>query len=200
MKQKIKEKLKKTKAKIKKIECEIKEEIKEDFLNVPNVITLIRMLLVFFVVYMIFNNYSRLSVAIVFGIAAATDWLDGYFARRLRQTTVIGARLDQVSDRIFTLVTVVALLIFFSIHARNQILLLFLISSREILGGVGFIIRVIRNKDAYKVRYIGKITTLVQSFTLAFIIVGFDWSIYPAIATCILGIVSGVDYIRESLN
>lgn len=200
MKPKTKEKIKRTKKRINNIKTELKQEIKEDFFNVPNMITLARMVLIFFVVFMVFNNYSKWTIAIVFGIAAFTDWLDGFFARRLKQTTTIGARLDQVTDRIFTLVIVIGLLFYFIRHEPDKIILLFLVSSREIIGSFGLVIRLIRNKDAYKVRYIGKVTTFVQSFAIAFIIVGFSWSIYPAILTCLIGIVSGIDYIRDSVN
>jgi CDP-diacylglycerol--glycerol-3-phosphate 3-phosphatidyltransferase len=199
-KERIKKSKEKTKAKIKDFKSGIRKEIKEDFFNVPNCITLARMVLVFFVVYMIFNHYAKLTVAIVFGIAAFTDWLDGFFARRLKQTTTLGARLDQVTDRIFTIVIVGGLLFYFMLYGRDQIMLLFLVCSREIIGSFGLVIRLIRNQDAYKVRYIGKVVTFVQSFTIAFIIVGFSWSIYPAVLTCILGIMAGIDYVKDSLS
>jgi len=190
----------KTKVKIKKIKQEIKQEIKEDFLNVPNMITLVRVVLSFFVVYMIFQGYSRLSIALVFGFAAATDCLDGYFARKLKQTSSIGARLDQVTDRLFTAIVAIALLIFFVKTNQGKILFLFIITSRELIGLPGFLIRIVRNKDTYKVKYIGKLTTFVQSVTIALLIYGVSWIIYPVIITGLIGIVSGVDYLRDSLK
>ncbi|MDD5192035.1 MAG: CDP-alcohol phosphatidyltransferase family protein [Candidatus Nanoarchaeia archaeon] len=190
----------KIKKKIKEIKKEIKQEIKEDFLNVPNIITLIRIILVFFVVYMIFSDYSRLSIAIVFGFTAFTDWLDGYFARKLKQTSSMGARLDQVTDRLFTGVILIALLIFFIRTDAGEILFLFIIASREIIGLPGFLIRIVRNKDPYTVKYIGKLTTFIQSVTIALLILGVSWIIYPVIITGLIGIVSGVDYLRDSLK
>jgi CDP-diacylglycerol--glycerol-3-phosphate 3-phosphatidyltransferase len=179
---------------------EIKEELKENFLNVPNLLTISRILIVFIAVYMLFSSYSRLSVAIVFGIAAFTDWLDGFFARKLKQTTSIGARLDQVIDRIFTLIIIVALIVYFIQYDLEGVLLLVLVSSREIIGSLGFFIRLVTTKDTYKVKYIGKLTTFVQSFTIAFIIADFSFAAWFAIATCILGIIAGYDYLKDSLS
>jgi CDP-diacylglycerol--glycerol-3-phosphate 3-phosphatidyltransferase len=88
-----------------------KEKLKKEiFLNIPNSITLIRLLFIFIFIYMLFNDYSKLSLTIVFSIAAISDWFDGYFARKLKQTTKIGARIDQVVDRIFTVSIALSLL------------------------------------------------------------------------------------------
>ena len=184
---------------VKRVKDEIKEEIKEDFFNVPNSLTILRLLLAFVAIYMLFSNYQRILVAVVFGVAAITDFFDGYLARRLKQTSAIGARLDQVTDRIFTTIIVLALVFYFLKYNKEGILMLLLISSREIIGLPGFIIRLIRNKDVYTVKYIGKITMWVQSFAIAFIIAGFSFSMYFAIATCIIGILSGFDYLKDSL-
>jgi CDP-diacylglycerol--glycerol-3-phosphate 3-phosphatidyltransferase len=190
----------KIKPKIIKAEKEIKKEIKEDFFNIPNVISLTRIVLAFFIVYMIFSGFQNLTIAIVFGFAAITDWLDGFFARKLKQTTSVGARLDQVTDRIFTAIILIALLIFFISSNHQGILFLFILASRELIGLPGFLVRVIRNKDPYKVKYIGKITTFVQSFTIALLILDVNWIFYPVVITGLIGIVSGVDYLRDSLN
>lgn len=206
---KVKNGIKKVEDKIKHAEKEIKNEI---ILNVPNSLTLLRLILVFIFVYLLFANYNIWIVFAVFAVAALTDWFDGYFARKLNQKTQIGARMDQVIDRVFTGVIVLALIIYvivnnkgtieniFSLSPKNIYLLLFLISSREIIGLPGFIITLIRGKDPYQVRYIGKVTTFVQSVTLGAIILGFSWAIYLAIVTCIVGIVSGFDYLKYSLS
>jgi len=188
---------KRIRKKIKKVGRSIKKEV---LFNVPNTLTLLRLLLAFIVVYMLFSGYSRLSVAVVFAIAALTDLFDGYLARKLKQTTKIGARLDQVIDRIFAAIIVISLGAYFLIYTHESILVLFLIMSREIIGLPGFIIRIIRGTDTYKVRYIGKLTTFVQSFAIAFIMLGLSWSIYFAIVTCLIGVISGFDYLKDSVT
>jgi phosphatidylglycerophosphate synthase len=200
---------KKVESEIKTAETEIKKEI---ILNVPNSITLLRLVLLFVFVYMLFTNYSRISLVFVFVVAALTDWFDGFFARKLNQKTQIGARMDQVVDRVFTGVIVLALILYvivsnngvignvFSLSPTNIYLLLFLSSSREIIGLPGFVIAIIRNKDPYQVRYIGKVTTFIQAFALGAIVLGASWAVYLVVPTCIIGIVAGFDYLRYALS
>src|SRR3989344_1973711 len=123
----MKNRIKKGKENIKKVKQGIKEEV---IFNAPNILTLIRLVMGFFVVYMIFSGFSRLTIALVFAFAAITDFLDGYLARKLKQTTSIGARLDQVADRLFTLTIVIALLFYFILYTHGEIIFLFLIMSR----------------------------------------------------------------------
>jgi len=182
----------------------LKNAAKDEFiLNVPNSLTLLRLVLAFVFIYMLFSGFSRLSLVIIFVIAAVTDWFDGFFARKLKQTSAVGARLDQVIDRVFTISIVVALLIYDSLHyngTHNYALLLILICSREIIGLPGFLICLVRGKDSYKVRYVGKLMTFFQSVTMAVIIAQFEWAIYLAFVTCIIGIVAGFDYLRYSFS
>ena len=188
--------------KIKKKVKEIREEIKKEVLfNVPNSITLLRLVLVFIFVYMIFSGYSKLSIIIVFTIAALTDWFDGFFARRLKQTTQIGARMDQVIDRVFTIVVFISLLLYFYFNGKNSmIILLFLSITREMIGAPGFIIALIRNKDTYHVKYIGKLATFVQGFAIGAIILEVSWAVYLVIPAGIIGIISGFDYLKNCLS
>lgn len=68
----------------------------------PNVLTLVRisvipLLVIFFYLPV---SWSHLAATIIFAIASATDWLDGYLARYLKQSTKIGAFLDPVADKL----------------------------------------------------------------------------------------------------
>jgi len=193
----------KKKEKIKKKLEETKKEIKGEILfNLPNTLTLLRLVFLFVFIYMLFAGFSRIYLVIVFGLAAITDYFDGFFARKLHQTTTIGARMDQVIDRVFTIMAVGALLIYMIINnaTGKNIILLFLITSREIISLPGFLIAIIRGKDVYKVRYIGKITCWFQGIALGAVIMNFSWAIYPALATCIIGIISGFDYLKYSIS
>jgi CDP-diacylglycerol---glycerol-3-phosphate 3-phosphatidyltransferase len=187
----------KIKAEVKKIEQEIKDEI---VLNVPNALSLLRLILSFLIVYLIFSHDSKWFVVIVFAIAAITDYFDGMLARKLKQTTNIGARLDQVVDRVFAIMVVGALMLYSMIYSHEETVLLFLVMSREIIASPGFVIRIIRNVDSYKVKYIGKVTTFVQSIAIGLIIIKSSLAFYLVIITCILGIIAGLDYLRDSLK
>ena len=68
-------------------------------MNLPNILTLARIMLVpFFVLaYIIPGPGTYVIAAALFSLAAFTDWLDGYLARRLNQTTPFGAFLRRTS-------------------------------------------------------------------------------------------------------
>jgi len=70
--------------------------------NVPNALTLLRILLipVFVLLFYLPVSWAHAAAAAVFALAAITDWLDGYLARRLQQTSPLGAFLDPVADKL----------------------------------------------------------------------------------------------------
>lgn len=71
-------------------------------LKLPNLLTMSRILLipVFVVLFYLPVPWSHLAATLVFMLAGATDWLDGHLARRLGQTSALGAFLDPVADKL----------------------------------------------------------------------------------------------------
>src|SRR5476651_865951 len=86
-------------------------------MNIPNLITVIRVLLIpiFILLFYLPYHWSYMAASSVFAFAAATDWLDGYLARRLEQSTPFGAFLDPVADK---LMVAVALVLLVQAHAN----------------------------------------------------------------------------------
>lgn len=85
-------------------------------LNLPNILTLIRVAAIPVLVaafYLPFKG-SNMVAAVLFLAAGLTDWLDGYLARKLGQTSPFGAFLDPVADK---LIVAVALLMLVQQHA-----------------------------------------------------------------------------------
>jgi CDP-diacylglycerol---glycerol-3-phosphate 3-phosphatidyltransferase len=80
-------------------------------MNVPIFVTVLRIALipVFVAVYVLPGQWTNLMAAALFGLAALTDWLDGYLARRLGQTTRFGAFLDPVADKLVIVSAIVML-------------------------------------------------------------------------------------------
>lgn len=70
--------------------------------NLPNGLTLSRIFLVPLLVVVLLTRYERWEFfgGIIFGVAALTDWLDGFLARRRRQVTTLGMLLDPVADKL----------------------------------------------------------------------------------------------------
>ncbi|KPW08955.1 CDP-diacylglycerol--glycerol-3-phosphate 3-phosphatidyltransferase [Pseudomonas syringae pv. atrofaciens] len=86
-------------------------------MNIPNLITVLRVLLIpiFILLFYMPYHWSYMAASAVFAFAAATDWLDGYLARRLEQSTPFGAFLDPVADK---LMVAVALVLLVQAHAN----------------------------------------------------------------------------------
>ncbi|WP_304638724.1 CDP-diacylglycerol--glycerol-3-phosphate 3-phosphatidyltransferase [Pseudomonas sp.] len=80
-------------------------------MNIPNILTLLRVGLIpiFILLYYLPYNWSYLAAAIIFTLASVTDWLDGYLARKLEQGTPFGAFLDPVADKLMVAVALVLL-------------------------------------------------------------------------------------------
>jgi CDP-diacylglycerol--glycerol-3-phosphate 3-phosphatidyltransferase/cardiolipin synthase len=79
--------------------------------NTPNLLTLLRILLipVFVAVFYAPTPWARFFATLVFTVAAITDWLDGWLARRWGQTSALGAFLDPVADKLMVAVALVLL-------------------------------------------------------------------------------------------
>ncbi len=80
-------------------------------MNLPNALTVLRILLipVFLTVFFMDAPWANEVTALLFAIGGVTDWLDGYLARKWKQTTPFGAFLDPVADKLFVAAALVLL-------------------------------------------------------------------------------------------
>ncbi len=103
-------------------------------LSLPNILTSMRIAMIPILVilfYFLNVEWRYIAAAIIFTIASITDWLDGYLARKLGQTTAFGAFLDPVADK---LIVAVALVLLVEIHASAALAIpAIVIVSREIV-------------------------------------------------------------------
>jgi CDP-diacylglycerol--glycerol-3-phosphate 3-phosphatidyltransferase len=78
------------------------ENVSSEIVNLPNSLTLLRIFLVpFLVVVLLTKFYGREYVGLaIFLLAAITDFLDGFFARRYNRMTRLGALLDPIADKL----------------------------------------------------------------------------------------------------
>lgn len=80
--------------------------------SLPNLLTVTRILLipVFVLVYYLPVEWAGLAACLIFVLAAVTDWLDGYLARRMQLTSPLGAFLDPVADKLMVATALVVVL------------------------------------------------------------------------------------------
>jgi CDP-diacylglycerol--glycerol-3-phosphate 3-phosphatidyltransferase len=79
--------------------------------NLPNALTWFRIVLIpiFVVVFWLPYEWARPLTGWIFALASVTDWLDGFLARRLEQTSAFGAFLDPVADKLVVVVALIML-------------------------------------------------------------------------------------------
>jgi CDP-diacylglycerol--glycerol-3-phosphate 3-phosphatidyltransferase/cardiolipin synthase len=135
--------------------------------TIPNILTFLRILLipVFAVVYYLPFSWSHVAATALFGLAALTDWFDGYLARKLRQTSPFGAFLDPVADKLIVAVALILLVqtnptFWFVIPAAVIVGREIAVSAlREWMAEIG-------NRAQIAVSIIGKIKTTAQMTAL----------------------------------
>lgn len=78
-------------------------------MNIPNIVTFLRIFLIpiLIVVFYIPFRGNQIVTALIFTLAAVSDWLDGYLARSLGQTSKLGAFLDPVADKLIVAIALV---------------------------------------------------------------------------------------------
>ncbi|NBQ92441.1 MAG: CDP-alcohol phosphatidyltransferase family protein [Micrococcales bacterium] len=82
--------------------------LSDRILTWPNLLSALRLLLVPFFLWLIIDGQNLLAFAIL-AFSSFTDWLDGYLARRLNQTSRLGQLLDPAADRLFILASLIGL-------------------------------------------------------------------------------------------
>ncbi len=80
----------------------VREKLSKEIWNLPNSLTLLRIFLVPFLVVVLLTKFEGREYAglTIFLVAAITDFFDGFFARRWKQTTRLGALLDPIADKL----------------------------------------------------------------------------------------------------
>jgi len=172
----------------------------KDLWNVPNVVSLIRLALIpLFVWLVVVGEYGW--AGLLLGVIGATDWVDGYLARRLDQVTEVGKLLDPLADRLAVVVALVAGLIVGVLPAWFAVALIV----REVLIGIGAIYGWTHGVTKLEVRWLGKAATLGLYVAISWFYIGegFDltWVIFVAYCFGIPGLVMyywvGIEYIGD---
>jgi CDP-diacylglycerol--glycerol-3-phosphate 3-phosphatidyltransferase len=143
--------------------------------RLPNLLTYLRIVLipVFVVIFYLPVPWSNLAVTIIFALAAWTDWLDGYLARKLEVITSFGAFLDPVADKLMVAVALVLLVD----HNPTPYAGMFLALPAAVIIGREIVISALREwmaelgeRAKVAVSVIGKIKTASQMLALVLLL------------------------------
>ncbi|WP_267221013.1 CDP-diacylglycerol--glycerol-3-phosphate 3-phosphatidyltransferase [Dyella silvae] len=145
-------------------------------INLPTWLTLFRVLLLPVMVVVFYWQFPghNITAAIVFLLAAITDWLDGYLARRLNLTSAFGAFLDPVADKLMVAVTLFLLV---ETHRGGWPGILMAVTAAIIVGREISVSALrewmaeIGMRATVKVAFIGKLKTVMQMVALVVLIV-----------------------------
>ena len=134
------------------------DESDEDrIVTIPNAITVVRLLLLPVFVYLLFGVEDRFAAGwLLLGIGA-TDWVDGYLARRLHQVSNVGKILDPVADRLLFFVGVGSILIDGPVPTWVAVLVLF----REICVAIATLGLAAAGARRIDVTWVGKAATFL---------------------------------------
>ena len=140
-------------------------------LNLANILTLFRIAAIPIVVICFYSPipHARPIAAVIFGIAAVTDLIDGWVARRFGQTSRFGEFLDPVADKLMVVIVLVML-----VQAESNLwedIIAMIIIGREItISALREWMATIGERADVKVHMSGKIKTTLQMFGIAFMV------------------------------
>jgi cardiolipin synthase len=153
--------------------------------TVPNAISFVRLGLVPVFYWLLVTGQDSAALGILIA-ATASDFIDGFIARRFNQVTRLGALLDPASDRLFITACVIGL----TVREMIPIPLLIAVLARDILLLVIVLVRRIRIRDFPRVNLLGKTATFVLFVAFPVIVMS---HVVPsaAIALAVIGWVLG---------
>lgn len=178
-------------------------------MTIPNMLTMLRILLIpaVVVVFYLPYSYAHEASAILFAIAGITDWFDGYLARALNQTSRFGAFLDPVADKLMVAAVLVLVVDYYSGFWLTVAAIV--IIGREItISALREWMAEVGNRNKVKVSYLGKVKTTAQMFSLFFLLyeaplIGLDSrqiGYVLLLIAAVLTLWSMVNYLRAALK
>ena len=135
-------------------------------LNIPNLLTWLRIMMIPLVVGVFYVPETWLSIwhqnliaTVLFIAAAITDWLDGYLARRLNQMSAFGAFLDPVADK---LMIAAALIVLVELGRLNAVIAVVIIGREIAVSAMREWMAKIGQSKSVAVNLLGKVKTISQ--------------------------------------
>ncbi len=179
--------------------------------NVPNLLTWLRIVLIPLFVGIFYFEKSWVSepnqnlvATVIFVVAAVTDWLDGWLARKLNQMSAFGAFLDPVADK---LMVAAALIILVQLGRVDAIIALIIIGREITISALREWMAQIGESRSIAVSFLGKIKTASQMIAIPMLLYhdtlgGFNpdlWGTWLIYVSALLTLVSMAYYLKVAL-
>ncbi len=175
-------------------------------MNLPNKLTVARVIMIpFFVVFMLcdlteyIGGAGKYIALAIFCVASATDWLDGYIARKNNLVTNFGKFMDPLADKLLVCSAMICLVD----NGQLAAWMVIIIISREFIIS-GFRLIAADNGVVIAASYWGKFKTVFQMFMIILLILNIQNDIYKMVAlvvtwiAVILTVVSLIDYLVKN--
>jgi cardiolipin synthase (CMP-forming) len=136
--------------------------------TVPNAMSLVRLCCIPLFLYMLFGRDNRAGAAFLLAGLGATDWIDGYIARRFNQVSELGKVLDPTADRLMFIVGIGGIII----DGRGPQWFYWLVVLREAILGLIIVVATVAGMKRFDVTWWGKTATFFLMGAVPSLLVG----------------------------
>ncbi|MEA3507245.1 MAG: CDP-alcohol phosphatidyltransferase family protein [Elusimicrobiota bacterium] len=167
-------------------------------MNIPNIITIFRFLLVPIFLILLSHDppFMRAALA-VFIIAGLSDAADGFIARRAGNVSKLGAFLDPMADKIFIISSFTAL----AILGLVPLWITIIVAARDFFLFIGWLGLSVRGYHIHiNPSKISKFTAFLQMLTVGLVLIKFSHMQYIYYLTALFTVISGGHYMLATLN
>jgi cardiolipin synthase (CMP-forming) len=131
------------------------------YLTAPNAFTLLRLCCIPLFLYLLFGRDNRAGAAWLLGLLGATDWVDGWLARRFDQVSEFGKIFDPTADRLLFIVAITAIII----DGSAPLWFCVAVIAREVIfGGTVAVATLLFHMERFDVTWWGKTATFLLMF------------------------------------
>lgn len=138
------------------------ESVRDALLTIPNVVTIVRLCCIPLFLYLLFGRDDRVAAAWLLGALGATDWVDGFVARRFGQVSELGKVLDPTADRLLFIVGIGGIIV----DGAAPLWFAWAVVVREALVGGAIAVATFAGMKRFDVSWWGKTATFLLMFAL----------------------------------
>ena len=136
--------------------------------TVPNAITLVRLACIPLFLWLLFGLGRQTEAAVLLAVLGATDWVDGFVARRFHQVSTFGKVLDPVADRILVVTAVIAIIVYGAVPLWFGVATL----AREVVVSGAVLLLAMLGATRIDVLWVGKAGTFALMFAYPAFLLG----------------------------